>query len=404
MFTRRHGVNKAIEIKLLSAAVQDRETFDQLEKYNIASDLSDQGQILWNSIKQYYNKDTSSTSVDRELLKNSISREVPKHESMFHQLIDNMSDVSIPNLLHEVIEQKRERNSLELTQALTANKDERVSELWSEREMLISGDLEASNTTQVVIAPDLTEVFKARSRENRLGVTPPQLDEALEGGFLRGHHCVLFAVTDLGKTLFSLDLARNFIMNGYKVLYVCNEDPLSDLLERFLVSLTGRDKWAVRRHPDKAQALAEKMGWRNMVWAELAPGTLGEIQSLIEDHKPDVLFVDQLRNLDVGENNFVRTLEKAAQGVRNFCKAYNLVAISITQAGDSADGKAVLGRGDIDNSNVGIPGTADLMLGIGATQEQEFNGVRTFSFPKNKVSGNKQPVLATFNTKIMRAE
>jgi archaellum biogenesis ATPase FlaH len=323
---------------------------------------------------------------------------------MFHTLIDGFGETSVPNLLHEVIEQKRERNSLELTQALTTNKDEKVSELWAERELLISGDINSDDRNNVVIAPDLKEIFKARSAENRLSVTPPQLNEALEGGFLRGHHCVLFAVTDLGKTLFSLDLARNFITNGYKVLYVCNEDPLSDLLERFLVSFTGRDKWAVRQHYDKAQALAEKLGWDRMIWAELTPGTLGEIQSLIEEHKPDVLFVDQLRNLDVGENNFVRTLEKAAQGVRKLSKAHNLVAISITQAGDSADGKAVLGRGDIDNSNVGIPGTADLMLGIGATQDQEFNGIRTFSFPKNKVSGNKQPVLATFNTKIMRAE
>jgi len=325
---------------------------------------------------------------------------------MFNELIDgfNLVEISIPNLLHEVIEQKRERNSLELTQALVTNKDEKVTSLWQEREMLIAGDIIADDNNEVVIAPDLEEIFKARDPSNRLSVTPPQLNDALEGGFLRGHHCVLFAVTDLGKTLMSLDLARNFIENGYKVLYVGNEDPLSDLLERFLVSITQKDKWTVRRHWYKAQKLAEKKGWGNLVWAELSPGTVGEIRSLVEEHKPDVLFVDQLRNLEGKGDNYVRTLEQSAQGIRQIAKQFQLVAVSITQAGDSADGKAVLSRGDVDNSNVGIPGTADLMLGIGATQDQEFNGMRTLSFPKNKVSGQKRPVLVKFNTKLMRAE
>ena len=114
--------------------------------------------------------------------------------------------------------------------------------------------------------------------------------------------------------------------------------------------------------------------------------------------------VDQIRNLEVGEKNYVRSLEKTAQGMRNFAKQYNLVSISITQAGDSADGKAVLSRGDIDNSNVGIPGTTDLMLGIGATFAQEFEGVRTLSFPKNKIGGAKSPLQVFFNTKNMRVE
>ena len=361
--------------------------------------MSDPGQILWKAISSFYSRDSTTTFVDLELLKQIVSREVPKHESMFHTLIDTFKDGSVPNLLHEVIEQKKERNSLELTQALVADKDDKVAELWLERETLISGDLNANSKKEVMIAPDLKSIFESRSSANRFAVTPPQLNAALEGGLLRGHHVVLFAVTDLGKTLCSLDLARNFIEQGLKVLYVGNEDPISDLLERFLVSITGRNKWDVRKHYDKAQALAEKKGWDRLIWYEATPGTLGEIQSLVEEHNPDVLFVDQIRNLDVGENNFVRTLEKAAQGIRNIAKAFNIVAISITQAG-----KAILNRGDIDNSNVGIPGTADLMLGVGATQEQEFNGQRTFSFPKNKVSGNKQPILATFNTKTMRME
>jgi archaellum biogenesis ATPase FlaH len=393
-----------MENNILSVAAHNRAAFDQLEKYKVSQDLSDQGQILWKIFRNYYNKDNDAQNIDKNILKQIVEHEVPKHSSLFNTLIDSFELTSIPNLLHAVIEQRKERNTLEMTQALSSNKDEIVSELWVEREMLLAGDLVADDNNEILIAPELGEIFAARSMENRINVYPPALNTALEGGALPGHHIVIFAVTDLGKTLFSLNMIRGFIEQGKKVLLVCNEDPVSDLIERFLVSLTGRDKHQIRRHPERAQHLAEKKGWSNLIWAELSPGTLGEIRSLIEEHKPDILVVDQIRNLNTGDKDFVRILEKAAQGMRNFAKQYNLVAVSITQAADSANGKAILGRGDIDNSNVGIPGTADLMMGIGATQEQEFDGVRTLSFPKNKISGNKQPIQCFFNNTNMRVE
>ena len=83
-------------------------------------------------------------------------------------------------------------------------------------------------------------------------------------------------------------------------------------------------------------------------------------------------------------------LEKAATEARNLAKSRRVLVVSVTQAGDSATGKAVLGRGDVDSSNVGIPGQVDLMIGVGATSEQEKNNVRVLSFPKNKLSGRHE--------------
>jgi predicted ATP-dependent serine protease len=288
--------------------------------------------------------------------------------------------------------------------ALTSNKQTKLEELWSERENLVAGSLMADEDNQIMIAPDLAEIFEARKRENRISMTPKALNDQLEGGLLPGHHVVLYAVTDLGKTLFALDQARHFIDCGKTVLYVHNEDPFSDLIERFLVTLLGRDKWQIRKHYKKAQKVAEAKGWERMVWADLTPGTFPEIESLIRKHKPDILMVDQIKNLETGDKDGVVRLETAATSMRNLAKRHNIISISITQAGDSADGKAILGRGDIYGSNVGIPGTTDLMLGIGATTQQEIDGIRTLSFAKNKVSGNKSPIQVFFNTTTMRVE
>ena len=63
------------------------------------------------------------------------------------------------------------------------------------------------------------------------------------------------------------------------------------------------------------------------------------------------------------------------------------MVVSVTQAGDSAEGKAVLDMGDVDYSNTGIPSQADVMVGIGANKTHKEQGEVVFSLPKNKVSG-----------------
>ena len=81
-------------------------------------------------------------------------------------------------------------------------------------------------------------------------------------------------------------------------------------------------------------------------------------------------------------------------------KRYNCVIVSITQAGDSADQKQVLGMGDIDWSNTGIQAAADLLIGIGTTDELERQGKRWITLCKNKVGGRHAsfPVKVDFET------
>jgi archaellum biogenesis ATPase FlaH len=393
-----------MERQILEAAISGRAHFEELERHEIKGTLSDQGEVLWEAIADYYQKDKDAESVDKALLNIALERKHAKHADIFKTIIDGFKETSAANLLHEIRLHKIEAVRLELASALASAKQGKVDELIDKYQKLVNTAEGESDSSDVLIAPDLGSIMEERSAEHRLKILPEALTRCLEGGPLRGHHIVLFAVTDMGKTLFTINMVRGFIEAGLKVLYVGNEDPVSDLIERFLVSLTGRDKFAVRKNWRKAQEYAEKKGWRNLVWAELSPGTLPEIRRLIEEHRPDVLVVDQIRNLDTGDKNFVRVLEVAAQGMRNFAKKYNLLSVSITQAGDSANGKSILTRGDIDNSNVGIPGTADLMLGIGASVDDEYNGIRVLSFPKNKISGNKQPLQVVFNTTTMRVE
>ena len=82
------------------------------------------------------------------------------------------------------------------------------------------------------------------------------------------------------------------------------------------------------------------------------------------------------------------------------------MVITVTQAGDSASGKSILDMGDVDSSNTGIPAQADVMVGIGMSDEDEANGRRVISLPKNKPGGNHGtfPVLVDPTKSRIRSE
>lgn len=157
---------------------------------------------------------------------------------------------------------------------------------------------------------------------------------------------------------------------------------------RTIARLSKMSKTEILEKPDEAERRAFERGYGNLVVAGLSPGNFFEIRKLVEKFDPKVVILDQLRNIDVASESRVQGLEKAATEARNLAKRYGLVVVSVTQAGESAEGKAILDRSDIDFSKTGIPATADLMVGIGADSAMEQHGLRTISLPKNKLSGN----------------
>lgn len=153
----------------------------------------------------------------------------------------------------------------------------------------------------------------------------------------------------------------------------------------------------VRSEPEVAKARALENGFGNIIFIAMSPGTVGQIDAFVDRYKPEWFIVDQLRNLAAKAENRTNQLEANAQGIRNVGKKYNCVNISVTQAGDSAEGKAVLEMGDVDNSNTGIPGACDVLLGMGGTKEQVEKGIRVMSLVKNKVGGNHDSFPVQFN-------
>jgi predicted ATP-dependent serine protease len=190
-------------------------------------------------------------------------------------------------------------------------------------------------------------------------------------------------------------MACGFASQGKRGIYFFNEDSDDDFRLRVVCCLSQMDKFAVHRDPDKAYELAMNSGYGNMTLVAMSPGNMTQIERCVRKYQPRWIVVDQIRNIFVKSDNRVNQLEKVATEVRNIAKRYQLTAVSVTQAGDSATDKAVLDMGDVDFSNTGIPAQADLMIGLGSTPDMRERGEQMVSLPKNKVSGKHDhfPVL-----------
>jgi len=379
------------EKQVLSAAINDREAFDRIAGHVHRDDFTEQGGIIWKALVDYYELDGSAKSADVGILAGNVTRHIAidKHKVLFENLIQGIGgmEVSAANVVHDLLETKRERVGKQLAAAILEGLDtSRIIQEYTD--LLAAEDFGEDEREEARVGLSVRELVTGTfDPENLIKIMPEALNKRLGGGVKPGHHLILFARPEMGKTMCTIEMMAGFARQGLTCLYIGNEDPIDDINMRIINRLSGMPKDAVMADPDLADTRAREQGYENIVLAALAPGTPREITALIERHQPEVLVLDQLRNLNMSQDNYVLALENAAKQARQWAKRYSCVVVSVTQAGDSADGKAVLSMGDVDYSNTGIPSQADVMVGIGANDQHKRNGEVVFSLPKNKVSG-----------------
>lgn len=387
------------EKKIVAAAIKSRDAWQTIKtNLDFRTELSPESSLLINLCSEYYSTDTQTPSVDLEILKNRVEREVTSNKlvKVLHTLLDNLPDVSSVNIAQEVVSAKRHALGLALGSKLAAGKHgEEVDALIRTYQEMLGSSLGGGSETEVNAITGVSVerlLTTALNPAHLIRVFPKALNERLDGGVLGGHHLLIFAPTEMGKTLLAINMVAGFLWQKLRVLYIGNEDPAEDILLRLGTRLTGLNKYEIRDNPQRAQELINSRAGDLFTIAPLAPGTFTEIEGLVRKYNPQVLVLDQLRNIDVKSDGRTQALEKAATEARNLAKRYGIVVVSVTQAGDSASGRRVLDRGDVDSSNVGIPGQVDVMIGFGATEEDERNNIRWLSFPKNKRGGGHEPI------------
>lgn len=399
-----------MERKILASMCLSRSNWEAVKGVLNREELSPEGAIIYGLIQEWYDSDDQAASVDLDILCSRVGRRVnsDKHLDYITQIIKGFADTDISgiNIVNEVRDQKAHGLGLQIAARLAGGKEaldliEKYKELKEGKVAQVSSGLEEEEFSNVTPASLLKSHF---SKENLIEVWPKALNELIDGGAKPGHHILVFAPTEMGKTLMVINMVAGFLKGGHRVLYLGNEDPAPDILMRMMSRLTGMTKYEIKEDPTKTEAILEQRNWDKFTLVSLAPGTFRQIQELVDKHHPKVVILDQLRNIAVDSENRTQALEKAATNARNLAKRSDVLVVSVTQAADSANRKTVLDRGDVDSSNVGIPGQVDLMIGIGADQQMEDQGLRVLSFPKNKLSGRHTPIPVIFNYALSKVE
>jgi len=384
-----------MESRILAACLKSRKAWESLKDSVGTAELAPDTTLLLGLITDYYTTDSAANSVDTELLVPKLSRKVQNKSQLelLKNFLLNPPETSPENVLQELNSMRRNDAGLRLAVALQRESEDlnTIKSLLGKYSDLIgsassTGSSEDEDIRHKFAVTDLLE--KSFDPKGLIPILPKRLNDMLGGGCRPGHHILVFGPTEIAKTLIVLNMLAGWAVSDIPCLYVGNEDPVEDLMMRYINRLTLMPKHEVLKDPAKAQSLLERRKYENVIFAPLAPGNFDTIQRLVTKFQPRVVVLDQLRNIDVDSDNRTQALEKAATEARNLAKRNKLLVVSVSQAADSASGKRILNRGDVDSSNVGIPGQVDLMLGVGATEEDEKMNVRYLSFPKNKVSGN----------------
>jgi hypothetical protein len=387
-----------LDNQILAAAISSREAYDKIEKHLSFKEFSPHIGFWWKALSAYYQRDRKASTCDRAVLLELGSAQItnPKHrDAILGALPENSDGVSVPNVVSAALGLLRTNRAAEFASAAIGGDSKKAAKLLEEVNDLY-GKEDFEDASEVIVASPIEQLFERVGSEKRIPVLPQSLNIRLGGGVLPGHHILVFGRTEIGKSAFVINLVAGFIKQKQRVLYVGNEDEINNVKARFVCRITGKTMQEVEADKDGAIATYTDRGAEQLLrLVHMQPGTIEEIDKECEAFRPSVLVLDQIRNLGSVEEGMTRRIEANAIAFRSLLSKYSLVGVSVTQASDksernSADLPVWLSAGDVDSSRVGLPGTADLMVGIGGNQEMISRGQRALSICKNKLFSGPQ--------------
>lgn len=396
-----------LEQRLLAAGLE-ASAFRIIKNSLEESEATPQAWELLKILGEFYKKNKDAQGIDKESLQEwvSLTVENPKHALDFIELVKSLPEVGSSMAVAGIVrEQKVKATRLKLAAAFQSGGD--THNLLRKFE-----ELQRDPNEGVVLLSDkenFLSTFEEVTSGNRIRLWPKRLQQAT-GGALKGHHIVIFARPERGKSLFTINMVAGFLYDGLRVLYIGNEDPIVSIKSRIASRLCGATKEQFESDINGYYDKAAERGIGNLRAERLTPGSVTEIEVLVKEHKPDVLVVDQLRNLNTraGGDGITTRIDVAAQEIRELLGTYDMIGISIAQAGagqfNENDTKVFLSESDIDSSKTGLPAAADLLIGIGGSEEQIATGQRGISLCKNKLSGDHAKFLVRFDIHRNRVE
>lgn len=390
----------------LLAAILTRANYDILKsKIDPERDLSPLGAAIFQHVADYYRRDADATAVDRALLVSLVNNGIvsPKHREQFSSIILGLPPPS-GNAIHVWLQQRRAAAINRLQLALTQPTETAAIKLAITEYLTYDTAEDETANYDVITTIGLEDILEKTAAEHKMPILPKALNDKLGGGAFRGHHVLVFARPEVGKSAFALNLLRAPARAGRKCLYIGNEDPLKEgIIPRSISAFCGEPFSA--SESERLLKIANSCGLSNVTFVAAFPGSVAEVGELVVDYKPEFVVIDQVGNFNAKDDSYTLQLGKVMRGIRTITKKSGCVTVSLHQAGDSASNKLDLDLGDVSWSNTDMAAQADLMIGIGCNKYYESQNLRRLTVVKNKITGwhgyvdvEIDPVLSRFRS------
>lgn len=371
------------ELKIIKAALS-RESFDKCELVDVYETLSPTGQGVYAEIQKYYARDPEANNCSLEIIQDILLNAHSKNEIIYKTYLEQVSleDVSEENVSHLLLTQAERAKRLELAGLLAndSSPEDKITEGLGRLAELRAGIL---GEDSFVGRLPITELFRDEPKPYRL--VTPNMDLLCKGGAEEQNHVLIYARPESGKTATALTLCRRNCFEGRRVLYVSNEDADKSIQRRAICNWTNLGEEQLRhKDPMEVEDWLVEHNWENIIFVSGDHQRMASVEALIRSHKPDIVLIDQIRNMH-GDSSMTVKLDTVGRDMRRLAKVYNIMTVSITQAGESGSNKLFLNSEDIEWSNTGLQGSVDIQLGVGIKEDNRFQ--LGMNITKNKTGG-----------------
>ena len=197
---------------------------------------------------------------------------------------------------------------------------------------------------------------------------------------------VIFARPEIGKTSFAAWLCGWYVKNNFRVAYWGNEEPVRKTRMRVAKSILELSRQEILLDKEKFIEDYREKVLPYATFMDCVGTSIQEIEDYCFRNEVDVVFVDQLDKVRV-DGEFSRGDERLKElyaRSRELAKRNKVAVWAVSQASYEAHNREVIDYSMLDGSKTGKAGEADIIIGIGVAEHEEF---RTLKFSKNKING-----------------
>jgi replicative DNA helicase len=398
------------EIAMLRLFSRDKEVLkkytDICDKLDVDSEIN----VVYESIKNYYKRFPEHNFLSREELITTITAEYGLYKSLdvVTDIVNSMyvldiSDSLSKDIVNNLVEKSIANKIInKLLPTISENKFRTLPSIEEDLKEYQSYVDTYVDTSKLFVNTPLKDILTKYKSPDGLRWRLNCLNNAL-GNIVPGMLIHLAARPEVGKTSL-LASEATWIAQQLKpdecIMWFNNEEAADRIRLRIFSAFMEMTDEELLLHADVVSALYEdRIGTKLRLIDNVM--TLEQIRQLVKEYRPKLIIIDHAdkpyfagcKSMDLP----IR-LRELYKYYRELGKLYDMSIIAVGHCNSDAEGKKWVELDHLDYSRTGKGAEIDTLLGIGKTHDENDEGYRFISTPKNKLTGKHVKETVQFNS------